>query len=365
MDDIFEKLDQLEENGDYKGMVELLKSLPEEQRTLELAFTLISALINAEDYRGAVTQLRGIFPACKETSELAQVFYYSGYAVTQLGGNPVLGLSLLKEALVNDPKEELGLDIEQECRDCVDKINIELAKFRGLCGKAAQVIRKKSAEAKGGTVLEGRELLAKLSFLNIFRRVPVLEEPLGDIPNIVPLEGEKREKFAEWLSAAIGIGDYESLVKSFEESRNFNISLMTDNALSFIRGKPDFDPDVLDPRSRDAFDIFVLMVRCFEEYLPSAGVLGWDIAKRTAVVRFAFLAGMITEEEYTRLTDELLTAAGNFRDPADFLQSLLYGSALAAYNAQNSSISAACNAIDLTMDEIVKCELFGSTFLID
>lgn len=363
MDEIFEKLDKLEEDGDYKGMVELLAGLPQEQRTLELAFVLISALINYGDYRSAVTQLRGTFPACTEPSELAQIYYYSGYAVTQLGGNPALGLPLLKEALANDPKDELGLEIEQECRDCVDKINAELAKFHELCGKAAAVIRKKSSEAKSGPVLEGRELLFKLSFLTIFRKIPVLEEPLSSNGSDVPLKGEKREEFAEWLDNTIGIQDYESLAKMFAESKHFNVSTMVNDALAFIKGTPNFDPDVLDRMSRDLFEIFVLVVRCFEEHLPSAGALGWDIAKRTAVTRFAYIAGIISEEEYNALLDELLTAAKPLGDPADFLLSLVYGSALTSYDACNSSIAAACGSIDLTMTEIVDCDLFGSTFM--
>lgn len=365
MDDIFERLDKLEENGDYKGMVELLMELPNEQRTLELAFVLISALINAEDYRSAVTQLRGVFPMCREPSELAQLYYYSGYAVTQLGGNPVLGLSLLKEALANDPKDELGLEIEQECRDCVDKINLELAKFHELCKKAELVIRNKASEAKSGSVLEGRELLAKMSFLTIFRRVPVLEEPLDSGGNDKPLEGEKRERLAKWLDDAIGIRDHESLVKMFTESKLFNVSTMVNDALAFIKGTPNFDPDVLDRRSRDVFEMFLVLVRCFEGYLPSAGVLGWDIAKRTAVTRFAHLAGIITEDEYNALTDELLNSAKLFREPSEFLKSLVFGSALASYDAQNLSIAAACNSIDITMTEIVECGLFGSTFIFD
>lgn len=363
MDDIFEKLDKLEESGDYAGMILLLKELPMERRTLELAFTLISALINVGDYRSAITQLKGAFPLCTKPSELAQVFYYSGYAVTQLGENPVLGLSLFKEALINDPKDELGLEIEQECRDCVDKINVEFAKFHELCGKAANVIRKKESEAKGGSVLEGRELLIKLSFLSIFRKAPALDKPLSSDGSDVPLEGEKREAFAKWFENAIGIHDYEDIVKAFKEAKVFNISEMVNEALLYIKGTPSFDPDVLDRRSRDAFDIFVLMVRCFESYLPPSGVLGWDIAKRTAVVRFAFVAGIISEDEYNKLMDELLTAVKNLRDPAEFLLALVYGSALTTYNAKDSSIAAACGAIDLTMNDIVECDLFGSTFL--
>lgn len=365
MDDINKKLDELEENGDYKGMVELLMTLPNDRRTLELAFVLISALVNFGDYKSAVTQLRGIFPLCKEPKELAQLYYYSGYAVTQLGGNPALGLSLMKEALVYDPKDELGLEIEQECRDCVDKFNAGIEQFHKLCIKAADVIHQKASEAKESGVLKGRELLAKMSFLNVFRLIPTLDEPLDPEGNDKPLVGEKREKLANWLSSAIGFTDHESLIKMFSESKIFNVSSMVNDAVAFIEGTPNFDPEVLDRRSRDFFGMFTVLVRCFADLMPPAGVLGWDIAKRTAVARSAYIAGIISEDEYCELTNELLNAAESFSGPADFLLSLVFGSALAAYDAENHSVMSACAALDLTMNETVECGLFGSTFIFD
>lgn len=365
MDDINEKLDELEEKGDYRGMIELLQKLPNEQRTLELAFTLISALINVGDFRSVIVQLRGIFPLCKEPFELAQIFYYSGYAVAQLGGNYALGFLLLKEARLNDPNEELGLDIEQECRDCVDKMNAELALFKDLCGKAAFLIKKLSSEKKEGPVLSGRELLARLSFLDIFRKVPLLEDPLDINGQDTPVEGEKREELARWVEKTVGVRDLESIKKIFEEVKFYNVSLMVTDALALMHGTPNFDPDVLDHRSRDSLEIFSALVRCFEEFLPSAGVLGWDAAKRTAVVRFAYISGTISEEEYQALTNELLTAVKSLSDPQDFLLSMVFGSALAAFDAQNYSIRAACNALSLTMEQIVKCDLFGCTFAFD
>lgn len=360
--DIFEELDLLEKDGNYKGMAELVLGVPAGERSAELSFALISALINMKDYRSTVAELRRLFPECKEPSELAQIYYYSGYAVSELRGNPVLGLSLLKEALAADPKDELGLEIEQECRDRANEIDSAFVQFGELCEGAAGSIIELCASADGGTVLEGRELADKLSFLHIFRHAPGLT-PSSDSGDKV-LDDDERAALVRWLDKGIGVRDYESMTEMFRSARSFNYSNLADDVLGYIKGKPRFDPDILDSESRYAFNTYAMFIRCFVGYLPPSGVLGWDLAKRIAVARFAFAAGVISESDYINITEQLLNAAKSFDGPKEFLLSLVYGSALAAFDAENLSPAAAINALNLTMPEILKCELPGSVWII-
>lgn len=360
--DIFEELDSLEKSGDYKGMAELVLGVPAGERSAELSFALISALINMKDYRGTVAELRRLFPECKEQSELAQIYYYSGYAVSELRGNPVLGLSLLKEALTADPKDELGLEIEQECRDRTDEIDRAFGQFGELCGGAAGSIIERCASSDGGALLEGRELADKLAFLHIFRNAPGLTQPLD--PGGKVLDDDERAALARWLDKGFDVRDHGSMVETFRNSRSFNLSALADDVLGYIKGKPRFDPDILDSESRYAFNIYAMFIRCFAGHLPPSGVLGWDLAKRIAVARFAFAAGVISETDHINITDQLLAAAKSFDGPKEFLLSLVYGSALAAFDAENLSPAAAIKALNLTMSEILKCELPGSVWII-
>lgn len=364
-DEIFDKLDELEGLGDYKGMVELIAAVPGGARSLKLNFVLVSALINAEDHRGATALLRQIYPDCKEKADLAQLFYYSGYAVSALGGNYILGLSLFKDALTNDPKDELGLDIEQECRDCAAEIDGQIAAFHELCGKAAATVSELCKKSKSGTVLEGTGLITRLSFLNIFRNAPGLASPLGSDDGADKPECADKAALAGWLAGAMGIKDHDSMVGLFRTARSFNIAAMADDVICYLRGEPKFDLDIMDEKSRGAFNTYAMLIECFVNYLPPAGLLAWDIAKRIAVVRFAFAADVISGEDYKKTMDELLVSAKGFGDPEEFLISLLFGSVLAAFDAESANISAAVRALNLTMPEILSCDLPGSVWIID
>lgn len=364
-DEIYDKLDELEELGDYKGMVELIASVPSGERSLKLNFVLASALINAEDYRGATALLRQIYPDCKEQADLAQIFYYSGYAVSALGGNFVLGLSLFKDALANDPKDELGLDIVQECRDCAAEIEAQIAVLHELCLKAAAVIADMCKKADSGAVFEGMGLAARLSFFNIFRNAPGLASPLGSDDGADKPECADKAALADWLDKLVGVRDHDSMIEMFRTERSFNIASLADDVICYLKGKPKFDLDILDEKSRGAFNTYTMLIECFVNYLPPAGLLAWDIAKRIAVVRFAFGADLISDEDYKKTMDELLASAKGFGDSEEFLLSLLFGSVTAAFDAESANLSAAVRALNLTMPEILNCDLPGSVWIID
>ncbi len=363
-DIIFDKLDKLEENDDYESMIRLVTDIPNEHRSLKLRFTLISAMVNKGDYSSAINELLHIYPDCKKQSDLAQLFYYSGYAVSNLRKNHILGLSLLKDAFAADPKNELGLDIEDECRRCAEEIDAQLADFGKLCGTAASDIMRLCREAKDEAVFEGRGLLPRLAFLKVFRMAPGLSAPLSLDDFTDKPEGTDKAMLASWLNSAVGVTDHNSILELFRKGRSFNLSPIAEDVTAFIAGKPKFDIDILDQKSRSAFKTYTMLVECFARYLPKPGVLAWDIAKRIAVLRFAYAAEVISADDYINTLDELTDSVKSFSGAEEFLLSLTFGSAFASFDAESTNLSAAFRSIGITMGEISSSGLPGSVWIL-
>lgn len=363
-DPIYDKLDKLEDDENYEGMINLISDIPDENRSLKLRFALISALINKGDYPKTVNELRRTYPECKGRFDAAQLFYYSGYAVATLHGNKILGLSLLKDALAADPKNELGLDIEDECRQCAAEIDEQLSEFGALCRTAVHDISRLCGEADGTTVYEGRELISRIAFPRVFRTAPGIPAPLS-LENYAEIpDGVDKAKLADWLKVIVGVTDLDSITKIFQSGRSYNIARMMNDVTAFINGKPKFDIDALDPQSRSAFNTYLMFVQQFAGLLPKEEALAWDISKRIAVLRFAFLAEIISADDYEKLLDELTDSIRQFTDAEEFLISFVLGGALAAFDAESANLSAAFRSIGITMSELPGSGLAGSTWII-
>lgn len=363
-DPVFEKLDKLEDSGDYEGMADLIADIPAENRSLRLRFTLISALINKGDYPGTVNELRRAYPDCKERFDIAQLFYYSGYAVSVLRKNQILGLSLLKDAFAADPKNELGLDIEDECRQCAAEIDEQLNDFEKLCHTAAYDVMRLCHETGGGEVFEGRALVIRLAFLSVFRMAPGLPAPLSLNDFTDKPDGTDKAMLANWLNNAVGVTGFDSILELFRSGRSFNLTSIADDAIAFINGEPKFDIDILDEKSRSAFNTYVMFIERFSKFLPKPGVLAWDLAKRVAVLRFAFAADVISSDDYEKTLDELTDSVKSFSGAEDFLLSLVFGAALASFDAESANLAAAFRSIGITMGEIPGSGLPGSIWII-
>lgn len=370
-DKLYNRLDELEENEKYDDMGRLIFEVPRGQWSLKLHFLLISVCLNVGNYPAATIELRNVFPSCEEKSDVAQFYYYSGYAEANLAKNNILGLSLFKQALAADPGDELGLDIEQECRECAAEIDRQIQDLRGQCSKAALTVRALCREANAVRELGWREFALELEFLSTFKTPPVRMEkgdvkPLGQTDLYEKFSEEDKPAIAAWLKAVFGITDFPSLLKNMNENRGFNLNPLTIDIACHLAGHPRFDIEILDESGREAFELFSKPISCFADLLPGGGVMAYDIGKKIAILRFAFGADIIGKDDFTKAAEELSRLAADcFENAEEFLTSLLFGSALGTFDGTSGNLTVAANALEITLKEISRCGLPSVQWQID
>ncbi|MDE7230983.1 MAG: DUF1266 domain-containing protein [Oscillospiraceae bacterium] len=340
-DPVYDKLDKWHDSDDFDSIIGTVLAVPREEWSNKLHFRLISAYNNKKDYESAAKELEEIRGSCESPRDLAKFYYMNGY-IYFMTDREMLALSMYRQGLEADPENTSGLDLDTECRECLEYINEDLNALYLSCADAAAKIAARCRENPDKIDVSDNDFTIQLGFLFAIRILPGMTHglKLGDF--FQKFEGEERQAVLKFLSGRFGITDRASLLESISKDRYCNLGIMVNDAMARLAGKPSFDPEILDRAGREAFENCTLFVRAFSEFLPRAGVLAWDIHEKMGMARYAYSCGLLPEDDYTAammaLTD---IAKERFSSAEEYLRSLVFGCAMYAFDVDCWNIGGA------------------------
>lgn len=340
-DPIYEKLDEWYEAGSYDKIAAAVLEVPLEKRSTELNFRLISAYNNMKEFGKALEELTRLRPACQTPKELARFYYMSGY-MYYMSDREMLALSLYKLGLEQDPRNETGLDLEKECRECLAYIDEDLDRLHDVGSFVAAEIRGRCDQFPEKIDASDPDFILQLCYLFSMRILPGMEHGLGVDDLFKTYDGTELEAVRRYLGDRLGITDRASLMEFVQHDRYCNLAMMATDAVAAIMGKPTFDIDILDEAGKEAFENTKFFMRPLAEFLPRAGLLAWDIDEKMGLSRYAFACGMISRDEYVgAMTAMSELSKARFASSEEYMRSLLFGCALYAFDSDCWNINGA------------------------
>jgi len=340
-DKLYDSLDEWYDNDEFDKIVKAVLDVPEKQWSVKLRFRLISAYNNLKEFQKSREQLNKIQPECKKPDEIARFFYMSGY-ILFMTDREMAALACFENGAAADPDDTSGLDLKSEAQDCIEYINRDLDELHKLARAVCADIDKQCAERSGKLKPNEEQFSLLLGFIPALREIPMTKKALGIDDFTVKFKGNDKTQTGKWLSTAFGFKDTDSFKKFYRESSFCNISAMLSDVAALFEGKPRFDANKLNPDGKRDFFNTCTFVKPFFEFLPQTGVIAWDISEKIGFSRLAYACDFITENDYRSAALAMTDAAHKlFGSTAEFMRSLILGSALYAFHSDRWNIKGA------------------------
>lgn len=349
-DAIYEKLDKWHDDDDFDSIISAVLDVPREQWSNTFHFRLISAYNNKKDFAAATEELIKIRPLCETPRDLAKFHYMNGY-MNFMSDREMLAFSYYKLGLEADPQNTSGLDLEKECRECLDYIEEDLAELHSVSAEAAEKIKARCEENPDKLEVSEPVFALLLGYLFSLRVLSGMKSGISIDNFFKEFEGEEREACLKCLDETYKITSRETLTEFVRKGRYCNLAMMANDSMATLSGNPRFDTNILDQTGKQVFENTVTFVSAFAEYLPKAGVLAWDINERNGLLRYSYACGILTREEYIEGMIALSELAKeNFGSAEEYVRSLIFGCALYAFDTDRWNIRGAVDFLKKMMD---------------
>ncbi|MCM1164990.1 MAG: DUF1266 domain-containing protein [Lachnospiraceae bacterium] len=356
-DALYDLLDELYDKDEYDNIIAAAMGVPEEQRSVKLRFRMINALSNNKDFETSLRELEKIYPDCKKPDELARFYYNHGY-IRFMNDKEMSAQVFYEAGAAADPENTSGLDLPDEVEECRQATEKDLMKLENLAGKAVKRIDERCAEKREKRKMSDGEFTVLLGLVPSMRPIPAVGRPLGLNDFFVEFQGEERENVSKWLESVFGIKDKNSFINFYRSSRGCNIQGMFADVKALFRGKPNFDVNTLNKEGQRAFLHACMFIKPISKYLPEAGVIGWDLSEKAGFSRLAFSCGALAKDDYLSCMAAIKDAAKqNFSSAAEFLKSLVIGSALYMFASDEWTIKGAIEHMQQTLSLMLRCAL--------
>ncbi len=340
-DKLYDSLDEWYDNDEFDKIVKAVLDVPEEQWSVKLRFRLISAYNNLKEFKKSREQLKIIHPLCETPAERARFFYMNGY-ILYMNDKDMAALACFEDGVAVDPDDTSGLDLKSDVKDCIEYINKDLNELHKLAGMICADVDKRCADKSKKLEPDDNRLALILGLLTSIRKVPVIDKAPGIDDYFFKFEGKDKETTEKWLEGFFGIKDVESFKKFYRGARGCNLSVMFSDIRAMFSGKPNFNADELDVSGKRAFFNTCTFVKPFYEYLPEVGVLAWDISEKIGICRLAYSCDLIPNSDYCSAMLALTDASKKFfGSAAEYMKSLILGSALYAFSSDEWNIKGA------------------------
>lgn len=359
-DELYKILDECYDKDEYDNIIAAVLRVPEEQRSVKLRFRMIGALNNQKDFDNSLRELDKIRPECKTPAEIARFLYMNGY-IRFMNDKELAAMNFYEMGAAADPDDTAELDLPAEAAECKEYVEKDLEELHKLAGKICGDIDKRCAEKPEKRKLSDGEFTVLMGLIPAMRKVPFAGIALGLNDFFVEFKDKNRENVAQWLEKSFGFNDLESFIKFSNTSRGCNIAVMFSEVKAFFMGMPKFDVDKLSFDGQQAFLNACKFIKPIYEYLPEAGVLAWDLSEKVGFSRLAFSCGMLSKDDYLGAMKALKEAAKrSFSSAAEYMKSLVIGSALYMFATDEWSIKGAIEYMKQTMALMMRCDLADS-----
>lgn len=345
--ELYKLLDEWHDKDEYAKIVDAVLNVPHENWSNKLWFRLISAYNNMEEFGKAREELDKLEPLCETPADIAKFHYMHGY-IYYREDREYMAIAEYRSGLDADPDNTWGFDLKSEIENCRKYIDKNLAKLRSLSEKLYNDIKARCSEKSEKNKPSDEEFTLYLGFLPALRVVPGHEHSIG-FGYSRKYEGAEKQALLDWLEKGFGIVDRDSFFDFFDNAPHCNINSMGEEIQAFLAGSPLFDMEELTEEGRYTFDCFTEFIKTFNEFLPKAGLLAWDISEGMGFVRWVYACDLITDADFAEKMKFLHDLARDyFSSFEEYILSLAFGAAFFMFRLDKLNLISAIDFLART-----------------
>lgn len=361
-DELFDRIDEQLDNDEYDAVISEIMSIPREKQSNKLRFRLVTAYSNKRDFQKAREALEEVRPLCVSPNDNARYRYQRGY-ICYMNDKEILARRYFIEAAEIDPEYAKEIALEDDIADCDSIINENLSNFRELCKAVSADIKLQCSRSSEKKKLSDEEFRMRLGFFPALRPLPGFERAMGFEGYSDKLGGEERDKTRQWFANYYGVTNTESFYAMIQSHRDCNLARLTDDAMAFLTGSPNFDIKELNENGKFSFGNAAAFVRQFGTFLPRGGTHAWDIGEKTGFARHAHRCGIIGDDDYSRIMELLSNMAKErFSSWEEYMRSLIFGAAMFVYTLDEWNVAGAIRFTADMMKLIMRYDLAESSW---
>lgn len=360
-DALHKTLDGCLDKDDYSGIVDTITAVPREIRSTRLWFRLISAYCNLDKPDKALEELRLVQPLC-DTDELkASLCYMYGYAY-YISDMEMMAISCFNDGKKIDPEDKGEHEWDKMIADCREYVQETLKILRELAERIDKGISEAFSERSDDErdEISEEEFTMYLGYLPAIRKIPGTNKGLlFEKENyFLKYKGADKQAVLDFFENMYGVHDRESFRGMFTKYTGCNIMNFYTDIPPYLAGEPNFDTNELNDEGREAFFNAVEFFKPFNEFLPEAGVLAWDICEKVGLARLAYSCDIIGNTDYCTimlmLTDQ---AREEFSDFEEYMRSLIFGCGVYMFHIDHWNIKGAMEFMNMIMQMLLKSDL--------
>lgn len=360
-DAIYTTLDDCFDREDYRGIADTITAIPREIWSTKLWFRLISAYNNLREFDNAFRELHLIEPYCVTDDQKASRCYMYGYAY-YADDKEMMAVSCFSDGKKIDPEDKGDHEWDRMIAECSEYIKKSLEKLRAL----AEHIDEDITDAFSQQPEEDRDEVSEEEFTMFLGYIPAIRKIPGTSKGLLfdkenyflKYKGDDKKAVLEFFDRMYGVHDRESFRDMFTTYTGCNIINLYGDIPPYLAGEPNFDTDELNDQGREAFFNAVEFFKPFNEFLPEAGVLAWDICEKVGLARLAYSCDIIGNTDYCTimlmLTDQ---AREQFSDFEEYMRSLIFGCGVYMFHTGNWDINGAMDFMKMIMPMLLKSDL--------
>lgn len=360
-DAIHTTLDGCRDKADYSGIVEAITAVPRENWSTKMWFRLISAYNNLKEFDKAFEELRLIEPFCVTDDLKASRCYMYGYAYFA-DGKEMVASSCFNDGKAFDPEDKGEHEWDRLIGKCKERVRKSLEDLRRLAERMdadiTEVFSQKTEDERDE--ISEEEFTMYLGYIPALRKIPGTSKGLlFDKENyFLKYEGADKQAVLDFFERMYGVNDRESFREMFTQDDACNLIGMYDDIPAYLAGKPNFDVNGLNDDGKEAFFNSVEFFKPFNEFLPEAGVLAWDICEKVGLARLAYSCDIIGNTDYCTimlmLTDQ---ARDSFSGFEEYMRSLAFGCGVYMFHTGKWDINGAMEFIRMIMPMLLNGDM--------
>ncbi len=350
--ELFKKLNEWHEKDEYSKIVEAVLAVPRENWSNKLWFRLISAYNNMREFDRAREELNKIEPFCDNPADLSRLHYMGGY-IHYIQDREYLAIAEYRRGLDADPEDSVGLNLQGQIDNCRSDIQKRIEKLHSLAELINRETVQKCADRSEKRSLSQEEFTLYLGFLPAGRVIPGQEKALG-FEYFKKYEGAEKQIVLDGLQSRFGFFDYDSFINFYKNSPYCNVTPFAEEVRAYIAGTSEVDREGMSADNRYLIDCYIEFINAFNEFLPQAGVLAWDISEKIGFLRWAYACDILTDADYSQVMQYLHDLAREkFSSFEEYILSLAFGAALFMFNVQRLNIVQAIDFLARNAPEII------------
>ena len=290
-DSILSQLDELKSAGEYEKIIQKTEEVPADNRSNELWFRRIEALIKVSRFNDAKKEISLLSKRCSKPEEDARLYYSLGLVFDNTDSELKAAECFLRAQEFYPEFEGIQDAIDDSIKRAGQKLSDAKSTFEKLFADISDAIKNSEDKKK----IDENDAFSYISMIqaSFLSSMLNMQIPLGEL--FFKCNDADKPKMKSFLKEKYGIVDLGSLQQWFGGNQ---ISPELDIIISAVEKNANITMDNASAAEKMHIKASTMVIKEFKDLIPKSGLIAWDYCTILALTRMAFSCDLLSNMEY-------------------------------------------------------------------